>query len=81
MTTQDNSKTRLILNHIIVLYNCFGKNTTNMLFMKLEESQATLKPFVIQLNFMPEFIEYNNKRILSSDIPMDPIVVQTLRGI
>jgi hypothetical protein len=74
-------KERLILNHIIVLYNCFGKNTTNMLFMKLEESQATLKPFVIQLNFMPEFIEYNNKRILSSDIPMDPIVVQTLRGI
>lgn len=74
-------KERLILNHIIVLYNCFGKNTTNMLFMKLEESQAILKPFVIQLNFMPEFIEYNNKRILSSDIPMDPIVVQTLRGI
>lgn len=74
-------KERLILNHIIVLYNCFGKNTTNMLFMKLEESQATLKPFVIQLNFMPEFIEYNDKRIVSSDIPMDPIVVQTLRGI
>ena len=74
-------KERLILNHIIVLYNCFGVNTTNMLFMKLEESQATLKPFVIQLNFMPEFIEYNNKRILSSDISMDPIVVQTLRRI
>ena len=74
-------KERLILNHIIVLYNCFGVNTTNMLFMKLEENQSTLKPFIIKLNFMQDSVSYNNKTILSSDIPMDPIVVDVLRRI
>ena len=29
-------KERLILNHIIVLYNCFGLAATNILFLKLE---------------------------------------------
>ena len=28
---------RLILNHIVVLYNCFGSAATNMLFYKLKE--------------------------------------------
>ena len=27
-------KERLILNHLIILYNCFGTETTNILFMK-----------------------------------------------
>lgn len=74
-------KDRLILNHIIILYNCFGTYATPMLFMKLEESHSSLKPFIIKLNFMPESVSYNNKVILSSDIPMDPIIVEILRRI
>lgn len=74
-------KERLILNHIIILFNCFGRNTADMLFMKLEENHSTLKPFIIKLNFMQDSVSYNNKTILSSDIPMDPIVVDVLRRI
>ena len=40
---------RLVLNHIIVIYNCFGSNGTNMLFMKLEKFHDILIPFVAAL--------------------------------
>jgi len=74
-------KTRLILNHLIILYNCFGASATPILFMKLEEYHAYLKPFVIFLNFMTERITYDNKNIITSDIPLDQRIVQELRKI
>ena len=74
-------KERLILNHLIILYNCFGLETTNMLFMKLDEYHECLKPFVEYLNFMPEFIEYDNERIHSRHIKSDVFVEETLKGI
>ncbi len=33
----DELKVRLILNHMIVIYNCFGLAGTPMLFLRLEE--------------------------------------------
>lgn len=74
-------KERLILNHIMVLYNCFGKYATDMLFMKLEDSHSALVPFIIKLNFLPDIIHYDNKTIRSSDITIDPLVIEALRGI
>jgi hypothetical protein len=71
-------KERLILNHLIIIYNCFGTEATNMLFMKLEEYQEYLKPFVDYLNFMPEYIEYNNKVIFANKILSDPIIIEKL---
>jgi hypothetical protein len=74
-------KDRLILNHLIILYNCFGLETTNMLFMKLEEYHTFLKPFVEYLNYMPEYIEYNGKLIITSNIQSDRNIEQMLRRI
>lgn len=74
-------KVRLILNHLIVLYNCFGEKATPMLFMKLEAYHRFLKPFVILLNYMPERIQYGEKEILNSNIPLDEKIVQELRKI
>jgi hypothetical protein len=74
-------KERLILNHIIVLYNCFGLATTGILFLKLKEHSHVLKPFIIKLNYMPDFVVYNKQRIRSSDIRMDQIVIEKLRNI
>ena len=35
---EDNDlKVRLILNHLTVIYNCFGSGATTMLFFKLED--------------------------------------------
>jgi hypothetical protein len=74
-------KERLILNHLIILYNCFGLETTNMLFMKLDEYHEYLKPFVEYLNYMPEFIEYGNERTHSRHIKSDVFIEETLKEI
>lgn len=74
-------KERLILNHLIILYNCFGADATNMLFMKLDEYHDYLKPFVEYLNFMPTYIEYENKKIYSLYIQSDKVIEETLKGI
>ena len=45
---------RLIINHIILLYNVFGRATTKMLFFKLEEKYwSDLKTFLVYLNRLP----------------------------
>lgn len=74
-------KERLILNHLIIIYNCFGHNATNMLFMKLDEYHAYLKPFIMYLNYMSYTIEYNGKIILSSAIKEDNLIIEKLKEI
>jgi len=71
---------RLILNHIIVLYNIFGDATTRMLFHKIEEScWSTLVTFLVYLNRMPEMLpEFG---VVLSDIILDEKIIATLRKI
>ena len=71
---------RLILNHIIVLYNIFGDTATNMLFYKIDEScWDVLVTFLVYLDRMPESKpEYG---ITLSDIVLDENVIATLRKI
>ena len=73
-------KERLILNHIIVLYNLFGEATTKMLFYKVdEECWDILVTFLVYLNLMPETIpDYG---IILSEIVLDERVISTLRKI
>lgn len=48
------AKERLILNHIVVLNNLFGKATVKMLFFKIDEGNwPQLKSFLLFLNIMP----------------------------
>ena len=73
-------KERLILNHIIVLYNVFGDATTNMLFYKIDEKYwDVLVTFLIYLERMPESLPHYN--IKTSDIPLDEKVINALRKI
>ena len=75
---------RLILNHIIMVYNVFESNAcTKMLFFKIKEKDySALKTFLIYLDYMPDVITgINGKDILSSDIPVDFIVADRLRNI
>ena len=48
-------KERLILNHIIVIYNLFGVDAaSNMLFFKIDQKYwPQLKSFLVYLNVMP----------------------------
>jgi hypothetical protein len=74
-------KERLILNHLIIIYNMFGPEATNMLFMKLEEYHEYLKPFVEYLNFMPKVVVYEDRIIHRDSIVSDQIITEILRKI
>lgn len=76
----DDLKERLILNHIIVLYNLFGDVTTKMLFYKVDKDcWNILVTFLVYLNRMPEIIsDYN---IILSEIVLDETVITKLRKI
>lgn len=77
----DDLKERLILNHLIIIYNVFGPEATNMLFMRLQEYHEYLKPFVEYLNFMPEFILYEDVVLHKSNIRSDTFISEKLKGI
>ena len=76
---------RLILNHLILLYNVFEREAiTKMLVLKLYDYLDYLKPFLILLNYWPERIEnYNgrNSMIIGSDIKLNEELVSRLRKI
>ena len=73
-------KERLILNHIIVLYNLFGDATTKMLFYKVDEfCWDVLTTFLVYLDRMPEVLpDYG---IILSEVILDERVISTLRKI
>jgi hypothetical protein len=76
----DELRERLILNHIIVLYNVFGDHVTNMLFFKIEkEDWPILTTFLVYVNRMPDIVEEHG--IKTSDITLDQKVVSALRKI
>jgi len=71
---------RLILNHIIVLYNVFGDAATNMLFYKVDEDcWDTLVTFLVYLERMPEQVTQHSIKL--SDIALDETVISVLRKI
>jgi len=76
-------KERLIINHLQVLYNLFGvEATTRLLFLSLKKHRECLKPFLVLFNTMPEIVKnIEGYDIHSSDIVMDPYVVDVLRKI
>jgi hypothetical protein len=76
-------KERLILNHLIVLYNVFYyQAVTRMLVFKLPNYLEYLKPFLMTLSFWPEKIdsigEYD-EIIYDSDVGIDQEIVTKLR--
>lgn len=74
---------RLVLNHLIVIYNVFGvEAATKLLFLKMENYGSYLKPFLLLLNYLPEVIfGVDGKNINTSDIIMDQKIVEKLRKI
>ena len=74
---------RLIINHIILLYNVFGQATTRMLFFKLEEKYwSDLKTFLVFLNRLPLESVYSKRlpKNLETDIPINMELADILRN-
>jgi hypothetical protein len=75
-------KERLILNHLILVYNVFDTEAcTRMLFLKIGEINfSAIKTFLIYLNYMPDIVKnINGNDIISSDILIDINIANKLR--
>jgi hypothetical protein len=78
-------KERLVLNHVIILSNCFGvAPTVNMLFLKVDqEDYPVLKTLLIFLKYMPNHltITFNKYHVRQQEIPVDLELANKLRNI
>lgn len=78
-------KERLILNHIIILYNVFGVvPATRMLFFRLGDHYEYLKPVLEFLGYLPNVVAnigITNKTIDCSVIVGDENIKKVLTGI
>lgn len=75
-------KERLILNHIIILNNCFGPEVLcKILYLKLKNQMRYIKPFLILLNILPNYIyNINDESVIDTNlIDMDDHIVSVLR--
>jgi len=77
-------KERLILNHIIILNNCFGPEALcRILYLKLKPQMRYIKPFLVLLNILPEHIlNVDEESVIHTDnIDMDEYIVAKLRAV
>jgi len=77
-------KERLILNHIIVLNNCFGPEALcKILYFKLKPQMKYIKPFLILLEILPERLHnVGDEEWVETDlIEMDSVIVSKLRKV
>lgn len=77
-------KERLILNHLIILYNVFENEAiTNILLFKLYDYWDLLKPFLVFLSLWPEKFICPIDQIIkvSSSVPLDNNICNLLRKI
>ena len=76
-------KERLIINHLVILYNVFDREAaTRMLALKLEAYLHYLKPFLVMMGYWPRTIDgVNGVNIDCNGVPQDQGVVERLKRI
>lgn len=78
-------KERLIVNHLVVLYNTFEPRAmTRMLVLKLDDHLDCLKPFLMLLSYWDDparLGKVNGKIYRDSEITLDYGIVNTIRQI
>ena len=80
----DEMRERLVLNHLVILYNVFGAEVlSRLLFFKMsKDDYSIIKTYLLFLSCMPEIIYgVKGQNILSSNIPVDMKIAETLRKI
>lgn len=70
---------KLILNHIILLYNVFGTFIVPSLFFKIEhEHWSQIKTFLVFLNYLPDNYKIDDT-VDEAEIPLDNFLINKLR--
>lgn len=80
LNDENDLRERLVLNHLIVLFNLFNDATINILFYKIDkEYWNILITFLIYLNRMPDDVPQYG--IITSDYILDDYIISKLREI
>ncbi len=77
-------KERLILNHLVMVQNVFGvEASTRILFLRIDRRDwSALKTLLVYTSAMPNMVKgIRGSDIVSSDISLDPNLVEFLRKI
>ena len=75
--TSGEMNTHLLLNHILIIFNCWGDAAIPMFFFKVEPSFWTyLKSFFMYLDMIPPF-----PQTFLHDIEEDDNILKELRGL
>ncbi len=75
--TSGEMNTHLLLNHILIIFNCWNDAAVSMFFFKMEpEFWPYLKSFYIYLDRIPPF-----PRSVIHDIDEDDYILKELRGL
>lgn len=80
----DELRERLVLNHLVVLYNVFGAEAlARLLFFKVsKDDYSVVKTYLLFLSCMPEVVKgIKGQNIISSEIPVDMKIAEALRKI
>ncbi len=80
----DELRERLVLNHLVVIYNIFGPEpATRILFYRIpKEDWSALKTYLLFLSYMPNVVKgIKGQDIISSDIAVDLRIAEVLREI
>ena len=80
----DELRERLVLNHLVVLYNVFGaESLARLLFFKVsKDDYSVVKTYLLFLSCMPEVVKgIKGQNIISSEIPVDIKIAEVLRNI
>jgi hypothetical protein len=78
-------KEKLIVNHLVIIYNLFGAEAaTNMLFFKIEKKYwSQLKTFLVYLSYMPVGAVIKSQGVIMQgyEIPLDEKVARALKNL
>lgn len=73
-------KDRLLLNHLVILYNLFGPACTSMLYFKIpQEDWCVITPFIEFLGFLPPVVKDLKPPVFTEAILQDEISKQLLK--
>lgn len=71
---------RLVLNHLVTLFNVFGLDALLFVLFKIEEKHwGIIFPFLILLNKLPDYIP--ELKLTTADIELDKNIIEKLRQI
>ena len=81
MLKKDNQNIKLVLNHLVILFNVFKSEACiKLLFEKIEkEKWEDLKTYLVFLNYMPDVVPTDGTR--SSSIMLNQQIIDELRRI